>query len=126
GGAGGGWEGSRSGVSCGGWVPSSAGGVWGGGPLIAAFCVPRRTRLDVAGLYRKGGPYWYAAGFNPRALVALAAGVAPCVPGFLAAVDLAEVPAVWTELYHYAWFLSFGISFATYALLMAWQAPAPE
>jgi NCS1 family nucleobase:cation symporter-1 len=90
-----------------------------GGVLIADYFVIRRTRLDVPGLYRKGGPYWYAAGFNPRALVALAAGVAPCVPGFLATVGLAEVPDVWVELYHYAWFLSFAVSFVVYTALMA-------
>jgi NCS1 family nucleobase:cation symporter-1 len=90
-----------------------------GGVLIADYYVIRRTRLDVAGLYRQGGPYWYAAGFNARALVALAAGVAPCVPGFLAAVGLAGVPAAWVALYHYAWFVSFIVSFVTYTALMA-------
>jgi NCS1 family nucleobase:cation symporter-1 len=88
-----------------------------GGILIADYYLLRRTRLDLAGLYHRRGPYWYTRGFNVRALIALAAGVAPCVPGFLTAVDLAEVPALWTELYHYAWFLSFGISFVVYALL---------
>jgi nucleobase:cation symporter-1, NCS1 family len=88
-----------------------------GGVLLADYFVVRRTRFDLAGLYRKGGPYWYAGGFNPVGLVALAAGIAPCVPGFLAAVDLAEVAAPWTELYHYAWFLSFGMSAAVYTLL---------
>jgi cytosine/uracil/thiamine/allantoin permease len=49
------------------------------------------------------------------------------VPGFLAAVELVQVPPLWTQLYHYAWFLSFGISFVLYALLMAGQAgPEPK
>lgn len=90
-----------------------------GGVLIADYFLVRRTRLDLPGLYRKGGPYWYAGGFNPRALIALAAGVAPCIPGFLATVDLISVPPVWTEMYHYAWFLSFAVSFVVYAGLMA-------
>lgn len=90
-----------------------------GGVLIADYFVIRRTRLDVPGLYRRGGPYWYAAGFNPRALAALAAGVAPCVPGFLAAVGLPGIPGFWVELYHYAWFLSFGVAFAVYVALAA-------
>lgn len=88
-----------------------------GGVLIADYYLVRRGRLDLAGLYRRGGPYWYAGGFHRAGLLALAAGVAPCVPGFLAAVGLAEVPAVWTELYHYAWFLSFGTAFLVYACL---------
>jgi NCS1 family nucleobase:cation symporter-1 len=89
-----------------------------GGVLIADYYLLRRTWLDAAGLYRRDGPYWYSGGFNVRALVALAAGVAPCVPGFLATVKVCEVPSLWTELYHYAWFLSFGMSFVVYALLM--------
>jgi NCS1 family nucleobase:cation symporter-1 len=88
-----------------------------GGVLLADYFVIRRTRFDLAGLYRRGGPYWYAGGFNPVGLIALAAGIAPCVPGFLAAVDLAEFTAPWTELYHYAWFLSFGVSAVVYTLL---------
>jgi NCS1 family nucleobase:cation symporter-1 len=95
-----------------------------GGVLIADYFLVRRTRLDAAGLYDRRGPYWYAAGFNLRALAALAAGIAPCVPGFLAEVGLAAVPAVWTELYHYAWFLGFGISFAVYTLLMRGRGTA--
>jgi NCS1 family nucleobase:cation symporter-1 len=94
-----------------------------GGVLIADYYLLRRTRLDLAGLYRKGGPYWYGGGFNPRALIALAAGIAPCVPGFLATVAAVPVAPVWVGLYHYAWFLSFGVSFAVYAALM-WNSPA--
>jgi NCS1 family nucleobase:cation symporter-1 len=88
-----------------------------GGVLIADYFVLRDTRLDLAGLYRKDGPYWYRAGFNPIALVALAAGILPCVPGFLATVGVVEVPKLWLDLYHYAWFLSFGIAFGFYLLL---------
>jgi NCS1 family nucleobase:cation symporter-1 len=90
-----------------------------GGVLIADYFLIRRTRLDLAGLYRKEGPYWYSGGFNPRALVALAAGVAPCVPGFLATVGAVDVPDAWVEAYHYAWFISFGTSFVVYTALMA-------
>jgi nucleobase:cation symporter-1, NCS1 family len=90
-----------------------------GGVLIADYFVVRRTHLDLEGLYRKKGPYWYVGGFNPIALVALAAGIAPCVPGFLATVDLIEVPTFWMRLYGQAWFVSFGVSFVVHAALMA-------
>jgi len=89
-----------------------------GGILIADYFVVRRARLDLPGLYRREGPYWYASGFNPWAIIALVAGIAPCGPGFLGTVGLASVAPVWTSLYHYAWFLSFGVSFAIYAVLM--------
>src|SRR5262249_46063019 len=66
-----------------------------GGVLIADYFLLRRTRLDVRGLYQGHGPYWYTGGFHGPGLFALAAGVIPCVPGFLATVGLVEVPAFW-------------------------------
>jgi NCS1 family nucleobase:cation symporter-1 len=88
-----------------------------GGVLIADYWVWRRGRLDLAGLYRRNGPYWYSGGFNPIALIALAAGMAPCLPGFAAAALQMEVPQVWSDLYSYAWFVSFGASAVSYLLL---------
>jgi NCS1 family nucleobase:cation symporter-1 len=93
-----------------------------GGILVADYFVIRRTRLDLPGLYKKDGPYWYLGGFNMNALVALVLGIAPCVPGFLAAISdrLKEsIPPFWSQIYAYAWFISFGISFVVYVLLMA-------
>ncbi|MDX1948558.1 MAG: NCS1 family nucleobase:cation symporter-1 [Pirellulaceae bacterium] len=90
-----------------------------GGILIADYYLVRRLKLDLTGLYRQEGPYWYWHGFNPLALIALALGIAPCLPGFFAAIGLvASVDPLWTRLYSYAWFVSFGISFATYAAMM--------
>jgi NCS1 family nucleobase:cation symporter-1 len=89
-----------------------------GGVLIADYWALRRARLDLAGLYRRDGPYWYSGGFNPIALIALAAGMAPCLPGFAAAALHVEVPAFWSHLYAYAWFVSFGVSFVSYLVLM--------
>jgi NCS1 family nucleobase:cation symporter-1 len=92
-----------------------------GGVLIADYFLLRRARLDLRGLYDRAGPYWYAGGFHAAGLAALGAGVAPCLPGFLATVGLIEVAPVWTELYHYAWFLSFGIAFLAYVGL-TWRS----
>jgi NCS1 family nucleobase:cation symporter-1 len=86
----------------------------------------RRGRLDLAGLYRRHGPYWYSGGFNPIALIALAAGMAPCLPGFAAAALHMEVPEFWSGLYAYAWFVSFGASFVSYLVLMKVFAPRAE
>jgi NCS1 family nucleobase:cation symporter-1 len=88
-----------------------------GGVLIADYFLVRRMRLDLPGLYQREGPYWYTGGWHGAGLLALAAGVAPCVPGFLTTVGLTEAAPFWTELYHYAWFLSFGTSFLVYTAL---------
>jgi NCS1 family nucleobase:cation symporter-1 len=92
------------------------GGV--GGVLIADYFLVRRTRLDLRGLYEKAGPYWYTDGFHPAGLTALAAGIAPCLPGFLAVLGLFQPPPFWTTLYHCAWFVSFGVAFVVYTGLM--------
>ena len=89
-----------------------------GGVLIADYYLIRRTQLDLPGLYRPNGPYWYARGFNPLAIMALLAGIAPCVPGFLATVGLISVPPLWVEMYHYAWFISFAVALVVYLGLM--------
>lgn len=88
-----------------------------GGILIADYFWIRRTRLDLAGLYQPQSAYWYVSGVNPLALAAFLVGVAPCVPGFLATIHVAAAPEPFVSLYHYAWFLSFGLAFATYGLL---------
>jgi len=89
-----------------------------GGILIADYFWIRKTRLDLAGLYAKDGPYFYTAGVNPIAVAALLAGIAPCVPGFLNTVaSHLFFPEIWSTFYHYAWFLSFGIAFGVYGAL---------
>jgi NCS1 family nucleobase:cation symporter-1 len=103
-----------------------------GGVLIADYIVVRRTRLDLAGLYRKDGPYWYVNGVNPLALASLLLGIGICLPGWLATLGLVwletpdrvpppgmmEVPAVFGEIYNYAWFASFGAAFLFYVVTM--------
>ena len=70
-------------------------------------------------LYKgEGGKYWYNGGFNPKAVIALVAGVLPLIPGFLGTVGLATVAPFWVTLYHYAWFISFAVSFLVYVTLM--------
>lgn len=92
-----------------------------GAIMIVDYFVLRRRELIVDDLYRRGGAYEYAGGVNPRALIAFAAGVAPCLPGFFAvAADLGPdaVPAIFIDLYTWAWFVSSGISAAVYYALM--------
>jgi NCS1 family nucleobase:cation symporter-1 len=88
-----------------------------GGILIVDYYAIRRMRIDLPGLYLRGGPYWYGGGVNPRAVIAFALGVLPCLPGFLSIVGVAHVPAVWSRIYDYAWFISFGVAGLVYWLL---------
>jgi len=97
-----------------------------GGVLIADYYVIRRTRLDLAGLYKSAGPYWYVRGFNPLAMAALLIGIAPCVPGFLGTIGAVDVTPVWISLYHYAWFISFALSSVCYVVLMKVAQARPQ
>src|SRR5271167_1274841 len=53
------------------------------GIMIADYFVVRKRSLDVEGLYLRGGPYEYRSGFNPRALIALAAGIVVALIGLV-------------------------------------------
>jgi NCS1 family nucleobase:cation symporter-1 len=97
-----------------------------GGVLICDYYLVRKTNLDLIQLYAKEGSYWYNGGWNPKALVALVAGIVPNLPGFLGKIGAVKVAAWWIELYHYAWFVSFGISFAVYAALSLSGRPARQ
>ena len=94
-----------------------------GGVLIADYWILRRGRLDLAGLYRKNGSYWYVGGWNPIAMVALLVGMAVSVPGFLATLGVEGVPDLWKRIYDCSWFASFGVSAVLYVLLMAMFGP---
>jgi NCS1 family nucleobase:cation symporter-1 len=97
-----------------------------GGILIADYFILRRTRLDLRGLYHRDGPYWYLGGFNPLAMIALAVGIGVCVPGFLGTVGALKVSDYWISLYHYNWFISFGLSATCYILLMKTVGRVPS
>jgi NCS1 family nucleobase:cation symporter-1 len=97
-----------------------------GGVLIADYFLVRRCRIDLPGLYRRSGPYWYTGGYNPLALAALAAGILPCLPGFAAAAGLIDAAPIWLRLYDYAWFVSFAAALVSYVLLMEFCGPAPR
>ncbi|MGC2620698.1 MAG: NCS1 family nucleobase:cation symporter-1 [Acidobacteriaceae bacterium] len=80
------------------------------GIMVADYFVLRAKRLDVESLYTRGGIYEYRSGINPRAIIALVAGVSCALVGRF-------VPAVhW--LYDYAWFVGFFIAGGLYIALM--------
>ena len=80
------------------------------GVMIADYFIVRRSELSVEDLYRRGGVYEYANGFNYRAVAALAAGIA------VALVGLAAPALRW--LYDYAWFVGFFVAALAYVTLM--------
>jgi NCS1 family nucleobase:cation symporter-1 len=88
-----------------------------GGILIADYFFVRGRELDAQELYEPSGQYWYRGGFNLNAILALALGILPNVPGFLAEIGLISNTGFMSSLvglYHYAWFIGFGVSFASY------------
>ena len=86
------------------------------GIMVTDYWLVRRRELDVADLYRPSGRY---AGVNWVAMAALCAGVAPNIVGFLRSVKLVGGgPDLWDHLYHYSWFIGFGVASAAYALGM--------
>lgn len=80
------------------------------GILIADYFVVKKRELSVKDLYLRGGAYEFSKGFNPVALVALAAGIFIALIGLL--VDQLRF------LYDYAWFVGFAVAFGTYWLGM--------
>ncbi len=77
------------------------------GIFIADYWLIRKTRLSLADLYADDGIY---GRWNPKALVAMVAGVALALVGLF-------VPRL-RFLYDYAWFVGFGVAFGLYWLLM--------
>jgi NCS1 family nucleobase:cation symporter-1 len=80
------------------------------GIMIADYFFIRGTRLDTESLYRREGPYEYLQGINPRALIALAAGVFAALFGLV-------FPEM-RFLYDYAWFVGFAVAALLYIVLM--------
>ncbi|HEX4351208.1 MAG TPA: NCS1 family nucleobase:cation symporter-1 [Verrucomicrobiae bacterium] len=99
-----------------------------GGILIADYFVGRRCKLNVPALYQPGGEYDFTNGFSIVALLALAIGILPSLPGFLVNVkwlSADSVPPFLAHLYNYAWFIGFAVAFVIY-IIGRKLAPAPQ
>ncbi|MDH3292513.1 MAG: NCS1 family nucleobase:cation symporter-1 [Gemmatimonadota bacterium] len=88
------------------------------GIMIADYFVLRRGVLDLDGLYRRGGPYEYSRGVNWIAMAALLLGVAPNLPGFLAALGVVDGSPLTVGIYNWAWFVGFFLSGGLYLVGM--------
>ena len=88
-----------------------------GGILIADYFVYRRRRLNLRALYQEDGEYRYTNGFSLVAIIALALGVLPSLPGFLVQVGLItgdKIAPFLIGVYNYAWFVGLVIAFVAY------------
>jgi len=92
-----------------------------GGILIADYWVVRGRELSLPDLFDPNGRYAYRNGVNERAMLALVLAIVPVVPGFVRAATTpggqVANPGVFDELYTYAWFVTFGLSFVLYLVL---------
>jgi len=88
------------------------------GIMIADYFIVRRGALVVNDLYKRHGTYEYSRGFNGVAIGALALGVAPSLPGFIAALRGVPETGVFGTIYNWAWFVGFLLSAFVYVLGM--------
>jgi len=93
------------------------------GIMICDYWILRRQRLDLEALFDPRGEYAYGSGFNWRAIIALGIAVLPVIPGFLRAASTpggqVSNPGFLDSLYTYAWFVTFGLGFGVYYLVMS-------
>ncbi len=80
------------------------------GVMIADYYVLRKKIILTEDLYDRHTFYEFSGGFNWRAIGALLAGIIVALSGL-------EIHAL-SGLYHYAWFVGFGVSFVAYLVLM--------
>jgi len=92
-----------------------------GGIMIVDYYFIRKQQLEVEDLYNTHGIYRFANGLNSKAIAALLLGIVPNIPGFLTTITVVRegvFPEWVSGLYHYAWFVGFGISGIIYWILM--------
>ncbi|MBM4112905.1 MAG: NCS1 family nucleobase:cation symporter-1 [Phycisphaerae bacterium] len=82
------------------------------GIMLADYFLLRRTRLEVNALYDPRGSF---AGVRWSAMIALAVGVAPNLPGFLNAVSGRSIaPPIFDSIYSWAWFVGLPLAGVVY------------
>ncbi len=85
------------------------------GIMICDYYIIRKTKLDLAALFDPEGMY---KGWNVNAWIAFGVSIIPVLPGFFGTVELMEVSTFWTDLYSYAWFVTFFLSAIIYYILV--------
>lgn len=88
------------------------------GILIADYFLLRKCKINIDALFTHNGEYGANNGWNPAGLIALVVGILPNLPGFLNAAGIVDsVPAIFTTLYNYAWFVGVFVAGTLYLLL---------
>src|SRR5262249_12229597 len=92
------------------------------GVLIARYWVIGRTRIDLAALYRPKRRYWFAAGWNWRAVAATVLGALFAVGGAYSNPGEGPFPAdglipPLKPLYDYSWVVGLIVGFLVYLAL---------
>ena len=89
------------------------------GILITDYFFIRKCHLEIDDLYLRESIYEYRQGWNPLAMLALALGIAPNIPGFLHAAGVLEtVPVLFERIYDNAWFVGAIVASVSYYLPM--------
>lgn len=101
------------------------------GILIADYWLVRRTVLDLEGLYRADGPYWYRGDWNPAAVLAFAVGGVLAVGGSHSAPGTGPFPEdgvvpFLKPLADYGWAVGLAASLLLYTALMRRRGASPS
>ncbi len=80
------------------------------GIMLSDYYWLRKTKIELAELYKEDGLYVYNQGFNSAAMISLFAGIFVAIIGYF-------IPAL-DALYRLSWFSGFIVSFVLYYLLM--------
>ncbi|MBA2329260.1 MAG: NCS1 family nucleobase:cation symporter-1 [Flavisolibacter sp.] len=91
------------------------------GIMICDYYLVRKTQIQLVELFKTNSIY---SNWNSRAWVAFIISLLPVIPGFLVAVGVSDAdafPASLINLYSYAWFVTFIVSFVIYWMIMKKQ-----
>jgi NCS1 family nucleobase:cation symporter-1 len=100
------------------------GGVLGAvaGVLVAGYWIIDRTKLSLLDLYTPGGKYWFAKGWNYKAIVATVVGGVISVGGAYSAAGSGPFPEngvipFLKPIYDYSWVAGFVAAIVVYVAL---------
>jgi NCS1 family nucleobase:cation symporter-1 len=93
------------------------------GIMLVDYFAIRGRELKVDDLYRRGGEYEYRRGINWVAMLALALGIAPNLPGFLNAIGAVKASPAFVAIYDWAWFVGLGVAAFVYRFGMSYYRP---